>query len=265
MKKLPYQNRIPVAAHRGNAKYFPENTMASFRSAAELHPDMIETDVHMTADGELILMHDHRLERTTNGSGLIREKTLAELKALDAGAWKGAEFEGERIPAFAEFLEFFRNDTDMLFNIELKDYPSDSGDFAYTSAKKTIAMMDRYGITDRCVVNSFSGELLEWIADTYGERIRIHGYSPQERMGRGQKRFVYCYAYCVCLFGTPEAPVSEERIFRLCADYGAEPWVYYKEDTPALYDLSLERGARLFTSNDPAWAMAYLREKGLHQ
>ena len=105
--KLAYQNPIPVAAHRGNAAYFPENTMASFRSAAELKPDMIETDVHMTRDGELILMHDHTVDRTTNGTGLIREKTLAEMRALDAGSWKDETFRGEKVPTFREFLEYF--------------------------------------------------------------------------------------------------------------------------------------------------------------
>lgn len=263
--KLPYQNPIPVAAHRGNAKYCPENTMASFRSAAALCPDMIETDVHMTRDGELILMHDHRLDRTTNGSGLIREHTLSELKALDAGSWKGREFAGEQVPTLREFLEYFRAYPDMLFNIELKDYPADSGDFALESARKTIAMMDAFGITERSVVNSWSGALNEWLADTYGSRVRIHGYSPQERMGTGQRRFVYDYAYCVCLFGSKQAPVAEAERFAFCQSYGVEPWVYYAADTPELYDAALERGAVLFTSNDPAWAMRYLREKGLHR
>ena len=262
--KLPYRNPIPVAAHRGNAAHFPENTMASFRSAAELHPDMVETDVHMTRDGELILMHDHTVDRTTNGTGLIREQTLAELKRLDAGSWKGDAFCGEQIPTFREFLEFFRGEPEMLFNIELKDYPADSGAFAYESAKKTIAMMEEYGITERSVVNTWSGELNEWLDATYGKRLRIHAYSPQERMGLRQKRFVYDYAYCVCLFGTAECPVVPDLFFRLAKDYGAEPWVYFKKETPELVDRALEAGAMLFTSNDPAWLMAYLRAKGLH-
>ena len=92
--KLAYKNKIPVAAHRGNSKYFPENTLSAFRSAIELNVDMVETDLHMTADGVLILMHDHLVDRTTNGTGLIREKTLAEMRALDAGSWKGEEFAG---------------------------------------------------------------------------------------------------------------------------------------------------------------------------
>lgn len=263
--KLAYQNPIPVAAHRGNAAYFPENTMASFRSAAELKPDMIETDIHMTRDGELILMHDHTVDRTTNGTGLIREKTLAEMRALDAGSWKDETFRGEKVPTFREFLEYFRAYPDMLFNIELKDYPADSGDFAYESAKKTIAMMDEYGITERSVVNTWSGELNEWLDATYEKRVRVHGYSPQERMGERQKRFVYDYAYCVCLFGVHEKPVVSEKFFALAKTYGVEPWVYFKQDTPELVDEALAAGAMLFTSNDPAWLMNYLKTKNLHR
>ena len=214
--------------------------MASFRSAAELKPDMIETDVHMTRDGELILMHDHTVDRTTNGTGLICEKTLAEMRALDAGSWKDETFRGEKVPTFREFLEYFRAYPDMLFNIELKDYPADSGDFAYESAKKTIAMMDEYGITERSVVNTWSGELNEWLD-------------------------VYDYAYCVCLFGVHEKPVVSEKFFALAKTYGVEPWVYFKQDTPELVDEALAAGAMLFTSNDPAWLMNYLKTKNLHR
>ena len=262
--KLPYKNKIPVAAHRGNAKYFPENTMVSFRSAVSLNPDMVEIDLHMTSDGVLILMHDHKVDRTSDGTGLIREKTLAEMKALDVGFWKGEQFRGERVPTFEEFLEFFKDYPEMLFNIELKDYPADSGDFALEAADKAIAMMDAYGITERSVVNTWSGELNEYLDAKYGKRVRIHAYSPQEKMGKGQKRFAYDYAYCVCLFGIKEAPVVEKAKFDFAKAYGVEPWVYYSVDTPEVYDKSIENGAVLFTSNDPEWAMNYLRERGLH-
>ena len=208
--------------------------------------------------------HDHTLDRTTNGSGPVREHTLCQVQALDAGSWKGPEFAGERVPTLREFLDCFGADPDMLFNIELKDYPADSGEFALESARRTIAMLDGFGVTDRCVLNSWSGALNEWLADTYGPRVRIHGYSPQERMGPGQRRFVYDYAYCVCLFGSRQEPVAEPGRFDFCKACGVEPWVYYSVDTPELYDAALARGAMLFTSNDPAWAMSYLRGKGLH-
>ncbi len=262
--KLTYRNKIPVAAHRGNSKYAPENTMAAFRSAVALNPDMVEIDLHMTKDGEIILMHDHKVDRTTDGTGFIRDFTLDEIRKLDAGSWKGAEFTGERVPTFVEFLEFFKDYPDMLFNVELKDYPAMSGDFAYESAEKSIALMDKYGITERSTINTWSGELNEWIGAKYGERIMIHAYHPQELMGANQKRFVYDYAYCVCLFGTPEKPVVRRQMFDFAKAYGVEPWVYYPVDTPEVYDESIANGAMLFTSNDPKWAMDYLRSKGLH-
>ena len=92
-----YRNRVLVAAHRGNSRYYPENTMPAFESALTLDIDMIENDLHMTKDGQIIVMHDQKVDRTTDGTGDIRDMTLAELKELDAGAWKGKEFEGTKI------------------------------------------------------------------------------------------------------------------------------------------------------------------------
>src|SRR5437773_10303111 len=77
--------RILLGGHRGNPAEYPENTLASFRSAIELGVDMIECDVHLSADGELVVIHDHALDRTTDGTGLVVQRTLAELRQLDAG------------------------------------------------------------------------------------------------------------------------------------------------------------------------------------
>lgn len=262
---LPYQNPIPVAAHRGNARYFPENTLAAFRSALELKPDMLETDLHMTSDGHLVIIHDHQVNRTTNGAGLVREMTLSEVRALDAGAWKGEAFRGEKVPTFEEFLTLVASVPGMLYNIELKDYPADSGTFAYQSARKAIDMLREAGILSRCVLNSWSGELNEWLSAQYGDEIKLHAYSPQELMGANQKRFVYDYAYCVCLFGTKAEPVVNKALFDFALSYGVEPWVFYANESEELYDAAILNGARLFTANDPAWAMNYLRKKGLHK
>ena len=91
-----------VGGHRGNPAEYPENTLASFRSAIELGVDMIECDVHMSSDGELVVIHDHTLDRTTNGAGYVRQHTLAELRELDAGA-------GERLPVLGEVCELARD------------------------------------------------------------------------------------------------------------------------------------------------------------
>ena len=126
-------NTVKLAAHRGFSAKFPENTLLAMREAVKLDIDMLEIDLHMTKDGEIILMHDHLVDRTSDGTGLIREKTFAEMRTLDVGAWKGEEFAGERVPTFREFLEFFKEYPELEVNVELKDYPGHSGDFAYES------------------------------------------------------------------------------------------------------------------------------------
>ena len=99
----------------------PENTMASFRKGLELGADIIEFDVHLSKDGHVIVMHDHAVNRTTNGTGLIRDKTLKELKSLDAGSWFGRGFAGEVIPTLNEVLEWAKGKTRIA--IEIKNGP----------------------------------------------------------------------------------------------------------------------------------------------
>ena len=98
-------DKIYVAAHRGWYAKYPENTMPAFRAAVELGVDQVETDVRVTADGELVLIHDATLERTTNGTGKVIDMTFEELRGLDAGSWKGEEFRGYQIPTFKEFMD----------------------------------------------------------------------------------------------------------------------------------------------------------------
>ena len=97
--------RLPqVIGHRGAAAAAPENTLASIRKAKELGASWIEFDVKLTRDGQAILFHDDRLERTTDGRGAVAATTLAEIKRLDAGSWFGPAFRGEPVPTFDEAL-----------------------------------------------------------------------------------------------------------------------------------------------------------------
>lgn len=108
-----------LEAHRGFSGRFPENTLISFRNAVLEGGKSIELDVHTTRDGVLVVMHDANVDRTTDGHGPIAEKTLAEMKALDAGAWKG--FPGERVPTLEETLKL-TDETGVAFNIEVKRF-----------------------------------------------------------------------------------------------------------------------------------------------
>ncbi|MGB5553929.1 MAG: glycerophosphodiester phosphodiesterase family protein [Flavobacteriaceae bacterium] len=94
-----------ICAHRGAKETHPENTLSAFKEAIRLGAQMIEFDVQLSKDGELVIMHDSSVDRTTNGTGQVSELTLAELQLLDAGAWKSSEFKGEKIPTLKETLQ----------------------------------------------------------------------------------------------------------------------------------------------------------------
>jgi len=91
-----------LIAHRGDPSRGPENTLAGVRLALEAEPDFIEVDVHLSADGHVVVIHDATLERTTSGAGEVSEHTLQQLRSLEAGGWYGPAFLGEPIPTLAE-------------------------------------------------------------------------------------------------------------------------------------------------------------------
>jgi glycerophosphoryl diester phosphodiesterase len=107
-----------IVAHRGCSGAAPENTLAAFQMAASLGADMIELDVRMSRDGELMVIHDRRVDRTTNGSGSVFRKSAADLQALDAGSWYARRFTGERIPALRNVFRLLPRRIGL--NIEVK-------------------------------------------------------------------------------------------------------------------------------------------------
>ena len=102
---MPAGPRPLIVAHRGASCAAPENTLAAFRAAVELGADAIELDVQRCADGHLVVFHDGTLDRTTDGRGRLADRSLAELKRLDAGSWFAPAFAGERIPVLEEVLQ----------------------------------------------------------------------------------------------------------------------------------------------------------------
>jgi len=99
------QPNVTIFAHRGDSAHAPENTLAAFELAAERGADGIELDAKLTADGEIVVIHDPAVDRTTDGTGMVAEMSLAALRELDAGSWFGDTFKGEQIPTLAEVFE----------------------------------------------------------------------------------------------------------------------------------------------------------------
>jgi glycerophosphoryl diester phosphodiesterase len=144
-----------VIAHRGNSAHYPENTMASFKSAVALGVDALEFDLRLTKDGVAVVHHDPTLDRTTSGTGPLASKTLEELKTLDAGAnftrdgthpYRG---QGITIPTFEEVLEAF---PDTPFIIELK---------VPEVAAETRRLLEKHRATRKVIVDSFAPGALE--------------------------------------------------------------------------------------------------------
>lgn len=123
-------DRPLVIAHRGHSIAVPENTMEAYRRAIELGTEMIECDVNITRDGQLVMIHDWTLDRTTSGSGPVRRCSLEEVRALDAGSWFGPEFRGVRVPTTAEAIELGL-EAGILMCFEVKgETPDESGRIA---------------------------------------------------------------------------------------------------------------------------------------
>ena len=137
-------------AHRGASANAPENTMPAFELAVAHGADGVELDVHLTKDGELVVMHDERVDRTTNGKGFIKDFTLEELKRLDAR--NGMEgFGGVQVPTLAEVYSLFAGSRHII-NVEIKtdimDYPG--------ICQKLLALEDSMHMNGRIIYSSFN-------------------------------------------------------------------------------------------------------------
>jgi glycerophosphoryl diester phosphodiesterase len=135
--------------HRGAKGHAPENTFASFDLAVQMGVHAVETDVHLSKDGEIVIIHDHTVDRTTNGHGFVKDLTVEELRRLDAGAWFDARFAGERIPTLAELLAWAHDRVSLA--IEIKNgpiyYPGIAG--------KVIRLLREHDMIDQAILISF--------------------------------------------------------------------------------------------------------------
>ena len=114
---------VQVIAHRGASAYAPENTLAAFALAAEMKAQWFELDCTLTKDGEVLVIHDDTIDRTTGGTGAVRDFTLAELKELEAGKWMDEKFDGEPLPTLGEALDLGKGRIGVY--IEIKDSDND--------------------------------------------------------------------------------------------------------------------------------------------
>ncbi|MBA4309799.1 MAG: hypothetical protein C0425_05635 [Chlorobiaceae bacterium] len=186
-----------VIAHRGASSYAPENTLAAIKKGIELGAHYVEIDVRMTKDGKLVLIHDAKVNRTTDGEGNVNELTLSEIKLLDAGSWFDPKFKNEKIPTLDEVFSILDAATTLI--IELKDDPKNISKMI----NKVIRTAREQGQKKKIILKSFNPKVLE----------EIRKQAPE---------FPLIYVYAIRIpflnytFGTR---LSTEDLFSLNVDY----------------------------------------------
>ena len=157
---MPKLENFMNIAHRGASSYAPENTFAAFDKALAMGVDHVELDVHFTADGHIVVIHDDTVDRTTSGSGPVASHTLAQLRSLDAGSWFALQYARERIRTLGEILEHYKGR--LYFHIEIKAR-------AKNLSQRTADLVRGYGVADSVIITSFQKTRLE----------EVRAYAPE--------------------------------------------------------------------------------------
>ena len=211
-----------VIAHRGASADAPENTIAAFELGLEQGADAIELDVHLSADGHPVVIHDFTLERTTNGSGPVRALRVRELKRLDAGGWRARRFRGQRIQTLQEVLERFRDRA--RFWIELK-----AGSRVYPGIEeRVVSMLEIYEVVDRTLVQSFDHDAVTLIRSLSRE-VRVGALVEEAPVGTGLLAPGVANAIC------PAVDLMTESLLARIREAGLECYVWTVNE-PALMD-----------------------------
>ncbi len=241
---------MKLIAHRGFSSRAPENTMAAFGMAVEFGADGLEFDVHLSKDGEVVICHDERVDRTTDGQGWIKDFSWPELQRLDAGSWFGTEFSGARIPRLSELLEMV-TDTRLLINIELK-----TNIFTYPGIEeKVIRLVQNFGIVNRCIISSFNHYSL----------VRVGAILPELKTGALYDADLFKPWEYATTFGAtalhPEHHSVTPEMVRAAHDRGLQvnPWTV---NEPAHIERMIAAGVDALITNYPERAKQLLLGAG---
>jgi glycerophosphoryl diester phosphodiesterase len=143
-------NKPTIFAHRGASAYAPENTLAAFRLAVDQDADAIELDAKLTADGQVVVIHDDTVDRTTNGTGIVKSLTMAEIQSLDASSKFPPLFKSEKVPSLAQVFETIGRK--LFINLEVTNYSSPKDDLV----DKVVELVKKFNLEDSVILSSFN-------------------------------------------------------------------------------------------------------------
>lgn len=237
--------KIIVEGHRGYCAKYPENTLISFEAALELGVDAVEFDVWLSKDKIPIIMHDGSVERTTDGEGHLRDKTLEEIKQLDAGKWFDKKFSGQRVPTLRETLEVLTKNSKLMLGVEIKEYTFETMDL-------TVKLLNEFRCLDRCFLYCFNASIIKYSKQKYN--VTTMGY-PDFKM-REFEPDSYKYYDEIGISMDIMTPEFCEQFAKM-----GLPMHMYCADNEADVIKSIECGAKLITANDPVPLIRILNQR----
>ena len=239
---LTREDRMSIAGHRGDCYNYYENTMTAFKKAVDAGADMIETDVRLTKDNILIIMHDDKVDRTTNGRGKVSEMTYEEISGLNAGD----SLDYEKVPTFCEFIEWTSKEN-ITLNIEIKEYYSEENEERCTKCiEQIISLVEKFNLANRVVINSFDAWVLEYVYKKYGKKYFLHGFYPYTEMFHVNIDPTE-YLYCACIW-----EIENKEFYNFLSDHNIETWVGASVTQISKLKICIENGAKLITTNNPS-------------
>ena len=250
--------KMTVAGHRGDMYNCYENTMESFKTAVANGVEMVETDVRVTKDGVLVLMHDETVARTTDSIGLVRDMTYEEISKINAGD----EDNFCAIPTYEEFMEWAAS-AGITLDIEIKEYNKTYGAFNNKERcdyciDKVLELVDKYNMADKVVINSFDAYVLQRIYELHGKKYMLHGYYPYNKFMWNIDKNPDEYLYCACIFST-----KNKELYDYLIKKGIEPWIGAGVTQKDLLAIGYKYGATLVTCNNTADILKKLEELDL--
>ena len=241
---------MKVYAHRGYSGKYPENTMLAFKKAAETGCDGIELDVQLTSDGQVVIIHDEKIDRTTDGTGNVKDYTLEELKKFNAAASWNGKYGFEPIPTLEEYFQWVK-DTDLVTNIEIK-----SGVYYYEELEeKTLALVRKYGLEKKIIFSSFLHSSITLLRKLAPE-IPCGALVEYENLGNPG---YYCEKFDFQYYHPGMKALTEEMV-QSCKEHNIPLNVWTINDMGALEQL-YERGCEGVISNFPGVCRGWLDSK----
>ncbi len=251
-----------VLGHRGAPRYCPENTLPSFSRALELGAHGLELDVQLTKDNQMVVIHDERIDRTTQDeTGLVRDYTLAELKRMDFGAWFDPSFAGTRIPTLEEVFDLLKSAGDGDINRYYLDIELKTGVVPYPGLEaQVLALLDRYAYGNVQLSSFYHQSLLD--AKAINPEIPIGALylsGIHDPLGYGYRLGAQSVNPGVALMNPEFISLPEERKRNACHDYEMGVFVW-TADTEEYVRVMLKQGVNGVITNRCDMALEIVAE-----